>query len=245
VGSGPGENGRTRASGGTRKDTGILTTLKEVPSAKNSPRPKTTQRPGQKGRGRRAPARSRPTRDLPVLPLAIGGIFLAVFLGLIIWYRVQTGGTSAAQVGGQPVNNIQCQTGEQLATHYHAHVDILYHNGPATIPANTGIPSGGNCIYWMHTHDESGIIHIEAPQGQGNRKFTLGDFFAIWGQPLSRSRVATITVGPGQQLKVWVNGTPYTGDPSKIVLKSHEQIVLEIGPPYTDPPPTFTWPAGV
>jgi hypothetical protein len=158
---------------------------------------------------------------------------------------VQSGGGTSTQNGGQPVANIQCETGEQLATHYHSHVDILYKNQPVSIPANTGIPPGSSCLYWLHTHDTTGIIHIEAPRGQGSRQFTLGDFFKIWGQPLSRTRVATIPVGSGTQLRVWVNGIPYTGDPSKIVLKNHEQIVIEIGPPYTEPPPTFTWPAGV
>jgi len=159
---------------------------------------------------------------------------------------VQTGGgTNSAQASVQPVASVQCQNGEQLAVHYHAHVDILYKNQPVIIPANTGIPAGGSCLYWLHTHDETGIIHIEAPKPQANRKFTLGDFFAVWRQPLSRSKVATIPVGSGNDLKVWVNGVPYAGDPSKIVLTEKEQVVLEIGPPYTDPPPTFNWPAGL
>jgi hypothetical protein len=205
----------------------------------SSPRPKTTPR-------RQTHTRTKPTRDLPVLPLAIGGIFLVTFIGLIVWYRVQTGGgTSASQTGGQTVANIQCQTSEQLATHYHAHVDLRYKNQRVAIPANTGIPSSQSCIYWLHTHDESGVIHIEAPRGDASRQFTLGDFFAVWGQPLSSTEVATMTVGSANQLKMWVNGTPYTGDPSKIVLKSNEQIVIEIGPPYSTPPPTFSWPAGL
>ena len=246
MGSGPDQNGRAAAPGGTRKDTGILTTLKEVPSAKNSPRtstaPKTPTRPHPK---RRPPGRTRPTREVPILPLAVGSIFLVAFIGLIVWYHVLTSGSSSAARGGQPVNGIQCQSGEQLAVHYHAHVDILYKNQPVTIPANTGIPTGASCLYWLHTHDESGVIHIEAPKPQANRQFTLGDFFAVWGQPLSRSKIATIPVGSGNELRIWVNGTPYTGDPSKIVLKSQEQIVIEIGPPFTEPPPTFTWPPGL
>ena len=257
MGSGPAGLGAPERPGGTRKDRGILTILKEVPSAKNTPRSKTPTRPspasgakpgaqpgGRGGPRRRTATKARPARDVPVLPLAVGGLFLAVFLVLIVWYKVQTTSSTATNTG-QPVNSIQCETGEQLATHYHSHVDILWKNQPVPIPANTGIPSGSSCLYWMHTHDDSGVIHIEAPVGQASRKFTLGDFFAVWGQPLSRTQVATLQVGSGNQLKVWVNGKPYTGDPSKIVLKSHEQIVIEIGPPFTQPPPTFSWPAGL
>ena len=52
---------------------------------------------------------------------------------------------------------------------------------------------------------------------------------------------ATKAGASGDQLKAWVNGQPYTGDPANIPLASKEQIVLEIGPPLTDRPPTFTW----
>jgi hypothetical protein len=38
-----------------------------------------------------------------------------------------------------------------------------------------------------------------------------------------------------------VDGKPYTGDPAKVVLKSHSDVVVEIGPPFTDPPPAFDW----
>jgi hypothetical protein len=137
------------------------------------------------------------------------------------------------------VANIRCDTGEQLAVHYHAHLEILYRDQPASVPAQIGIP--GNCLYWMHTHDTTGVIHIEAPKDSASRQFKLGEFFQVWGQPLSSKQVATFKTGPGEELKVWVDGQPYTGDPSQIVLKSHEQIVLEIGPPFTDPPPTYTF----
>ena len=36
-------------------------------------------------------------------------------------------------------------------------------------------------------------------------------------------------------------GKPYTGSPRNIVLKSHTQVVVEIGPPLTDPPPAYDW----
>jgi hypothetical protein len=167
----------------------------------------------------------------------VGGVFLLVFIALIVVYKVSTASSGAPN--GPPVGPIRCDTGEQLAVHYHAHVEILHQGTPVTVPAQIGIP--GTCFYWMHTHDTSGIVHIEAPRESASSQFTLGQFFAVWGQPLSSKQVATLTVAPGEQVKAWVNGQPYTGDLSKIVLKSHEQVVIEIGPPFTDPPPTFTW----
>jgi hypothetical protein len=172
------------------------------------------------------------------MPLVVGGFFLALLIALVVVYKIlsQPSGIYGQTVG----NDIRCNSGEMLQTHYHAHLTILYKGAPVTVPAQIGIPSG--CFYFMHTHDDSGAIHIEAPASDVNKQFTLGDFFAVWGQPLSSTQVATLPrLGQGDQLKVWVDGKPYTGDPSKIVLKPHGQVVLEIGPPFTDPPPTYTF----
>ncbi len=192
--------------------------------------PKT--RTGARGAQRRPPARK--GRDLPMLPLVVAGIFVVIFVALLVVYRV-----SSTSASGQPVANIRCDSNEQFATHYHAHLDIIYKGNPVSVPASIGI--GSTCLYWTHTHDTTGVIHIEAPKDAANRKFLLGDFFKVWNQPLSKSQVATLKVGEGEQMKVWVDGQPYQGDPSKIELHSKQQIVIEIGPPFTDPPPTFTW----
>jgi hypothetical protein len=40
---------------------------------------------------------------------------------------------------------------------------------------------------------------------------------------------------------VWVDGKPYGGDPTKIPLAAHTDIVLEIGPPYPAPPKFTDW----
>lgn len=169
------------------------------------------------------------------MPIVVGGIAALVFLAIIVAIILNNRGAAA----GQTINNIRCDQGEQLAVHYHAHVDLIYKGQPVEIPAQTGI-NGTSCFYWLHTHQTTGIIHIEAPQADASRQFTLGDFFAIWNQPLSTKQMATLQVGSSEQLKAWVNGQPYTGNPAKIVLKSHEQVVLEIGPAFVDPP-TFDW----
>ena len=38
------------------------------------------------------------------------------------------------------------------------------------------------CMYWLHTRAADGLIEVQSPVP---RQFTLGDFFAIWNQPLS------------------------------------------------------------
>ncbi|MFY9720772.1 MAG: hypothetical protein WAK16_14120, partial [Candidatus Cybelea sp.] len=102
-------------------------------------------------------------------------------------------------------------------------------------------PATGGCLYWIHTHDGSGVIHLEAPDlapPQGG-PYTLGMLFDIWGQPLQPDDVA----GLKGTVTTYVNGEKYAGDLRTIPLLSHQQIVLEIGTPVV-PPPNYVLPAG-
>ena len=51
-----------------------------------------------------------------------------------------------------------------------------------------------------------------------------------------------------KELKAWVNGTPVTADPTRIVLEDHQQIVLAYGTPAQEPKPvpaSYSWPVGL
>ena len=138
---------------------------------------------------------------------------------------------AAAASKEQPIDGIQCNAGEQTAYHIHTHLTIYDRGHTITIPANTGIPYG-DCLYWLHTHDTSGIIHIEAPAAFRPR---LGEFFDIWGQPLSRRAAGPARVRAGQRMRVYVNSGRYGGDPRLIGLADHRSITIEIGPPFLPP----------
>jgi hypothetical protein len=139
---------------------------------------------------------------------------------------------------GETVGGIACDAQEGQRIHIHQHLVIFDHGHEVAIPPNVGQPAAKRCIYWLHTHTPDGIIHIEAPL---DRSFTLGDFFKVWGQPLSRSKAATAVAAKGGSLKVWVDGKPYAGDPSKIPLEAHTDIVIEAGPPFPKPPRFTNW----
>lgn len=142
---------------------------------------------------------------------------------------------------GQPVDGIQCATQEFVTLHVHSHLAIFNHGKQIQVPRGIGLapvpPSG--CLYWLHTHDASGIIHVEAPRlnAPGGKPFALGMFFDIWGQPLTRTNVAGI-VGP---VTAYVDGVKYDGDLRAIPLLAHQQIVLEVGTP-TPPAPYYLFP---
>jgi hypothetical protein len=99
-----------------------------------------------------------------------------------------------------------------------------------------GVPfvAAGSCFSWLHTHAADGIIHIESPV---QRTYTLGNFFDIWGQPLSRTRV-----GPAKgTVTALYNGQVWTGNPRDIPLDAHSQIQLEVGKPLVAPVHITSW----
>ena len=139
---------------------------------------------------------------------------------------------------GQQVAGISCDEMEGSRIHIHQHLLILDHGKPVTIPNNVGRPVDRACLYWVHTHTPDGIIHIESPT---SRTFALGDFFTIWGQPLSSTQAAGAKADKSTKLKVWVNGKPFKGDPRTIPLTPHADIVIEAGPPFPAPPKFTNW----
>jgi len=153
--------------------------------------------------------------------LAYGGT-----VGTAHW---QNGNTSTGGTGAD-VDGLVCASGMAETYHVHAHLAIVSDGQWLALPANVGIVS--QCNYEMHTHDSTGIIHIETPN---MKTFTLGQFFDIWGMNLSTTQAAGLQARRGHRLSVWVNGAPYAGDPNKIVLKNHETIVIQNGPPFVTP----------
>jgi hypothetical protein len=146
-----------------------------------------------------------------------------------------TGPAAVAQnlFGGLPIDGIHCDAQEGAVEHVHAHLQIFNHAKPLAIPAMIGIPRQGTCLYWIHTHSGDGYIHIESPIV---RTFTLGQFFDIWGEDLSWTKVSDVQAPHGKRLSIWVNGTAWHGkDPRDIVLRDHETIVIQNGPPFAKP----------
>jgi hypothetical protein len=142
---------------------------------------------------------------------------------------------------GQPVDGITCGGMEYGTLHIHTHLSIFYRGTQVQVPRLIGaapIPPQG-CLYWIHTHSTDGIIHVESPQlaPEGSAGFDLGMLFDIWGQPLARDNIAGLR-GP---VVAYVNGTLYDGDLRAIPLRSHQQVVLEVGTP-TVPPPNYVFP---
>jgi hypothetical protein len=132
------------------------------------------------------------------------------------------------------------------ALHIHQHLDLYVAGKRVTIPADIGIAQTASGILFspIHTHDTSGIIHVESPTVG---PFTLGEFFDVWGVRFTSDCLGGDCNSGGAQLRVYVNGHLATRDPTAIRLTSHEEIVVAYGTQAQLPSPipsAYTFPIG-
>ena len=216
----------------------------------SSTRTKAPQRGNRSKPGRRLPPKVKSGPDIPLLPLAVAAILVALAIGLGVYAYANNRPTTQQSAAGIPCDQLQ-----HSQIHYHAALQIIHEGVLTPLPANIGIvtDSSGNpsCYYWLHVHAANkDVIHIESP---ANDTFNLGQFFSVWStwggktQPLDSTHVSTFTLTPDEKLYVYVDAGDgkgpqlFTGDPKTIVLSKHEVISLEItsGTPTT--PPAFEW----
>lgn len=134
---------------------------------------------------------------------------------------------------------------EGTALHIHAHLDVLVNGTAVQVPAEIGIDNATQHISPLHTHDTTGVIHIESPQQ--NATFTLGQFFAEWNVALSADRMGGLVADGTHHLKVYVNGKVRAGDPASLVLAAHDEIALVYGPDSqtVNVPSSYAWTNGL
>jgi hypothetical protein len=161
-------------------------------------------------------------------------ILLIIFISVPVLYN----GEVFAQY--PIIDGIKCDRAEHFNYHYHAHLDIFVDGFSYLIPAGIGIKPP-DCIYWLHTHDTSGIIHIESPE---NKTFTLGQFFDIWGKKFNNSLLFDFKIdnSTDRTLSVYVNGSAINGTSYRdLPLVNHEDISVVYGTP---PPeiPSYEFP---
>jgi hypothetical protein len=133
---------------------------------------------------------------------------------------------------------------EQAAFHVHAHLDIFINGELATVPSQIGINSDAGCLYWLHTHDDRGVIHIEAPI---KREFTLGNFFDIWGQVFNNTHLLD-DEDTNNTISIYVNGikVPTDMDYRSINLNAHDEIAIVYGEmPLDKIPSSYDFPEGM
>lgn len=115
-----------------------------------------------------------------------------------------------AFLGGRPRPTIAdvktaCVQHTGIGMHIHPHLAVILKGEAQTIPANVGIDAG--CMHPIHTHDDSGTLHLEFPTTQDVR---LGQFFEIWGKTFSSQCIFDWCTGEEGTVTMTVNGQENT-----------------------------------
>jgi hypothetical protein len=136
-----------------------------------------------------------------------------------------------------------------LGPRYGVHVEVFGANRVVIVPAGIGtqpprrasagrIFSAG-CYGSLVTLDPTGLVLV----GPGSR-LALSDVFRSWGMPLSTQQVASFTAPAGGRVAVFVDGRRWRGEPGRVPLRRHAEIVLEVGP-HVPPHSSYTFPSGL
>lgn len=110
---------------------------------------------------------------------------------------------------------------------------------PGDVGAVKNADGSPKCTYALQTFGNTGVIHVKAP---APGTFTLGQFFDLWGQPLTSTNVAGLV---GLPIVVYLSEsdgtTAIVADHwQDIELKPHRIITIQVGSPIKEIP-NFTW----
>jgi len=148
--------------------------------------------------------------------------------------------SARAKAAGLPMLGTEGQV-----LHIHAHLDVFVNGKAVTVPADIGIDEAQQQLSPLHTHDTTGVIHIESPT---KADFTLGQVMTEWDVALSAKAIGGLKTGGGDELHVYVNGKERTGNPGAIKLAAHQEIAVVYGKPADTAkvkvPSSYTFPEG-
>ncbi len=136
-----------------------------------------------------------------ILNWAMGLALVVIPIGGLIWY-------SATQPP-IPESDIVSRNG----LHWHPELAIYVKGVKQEIPANLGI---GSVEMPLHTHDSTGVIHLEMSGLVRKEDITLGQFFKIWGKDMGSF---------GTNMKMTVNGKE-NPDYKNYVMHDKDKIEL-------------------
>lgn len=144
------------------------------------------------------------------------GILAALAIGVSLIMLTSSSPASKTPSGSVPIDSMGMM-------HLHTHLTLVIDGKDATVPAQIGIDStlwndhsldsyGMTGMAPLHTHDTSGMIHVESYKV---KDYYLGQLLAIWGLNLSDYKQVTLTV----------NGQPFP-DYQNYVFKDGDKITL-------------------
>lgn len=154
-------------------------------------------------------------------PVAVALVAVAAIAGLGLYFVITPYLTSP------PFPGI---TGESWI-HVHPYLTIDIEGTNITIPDGVGILSGGAVLEPIHTHDASGLLHIELSESDAkSHNYTLGDFFTIWNYTAKTEGTSEAPVLRGNVLPVEFSSSDLLGFHTN---STYQVVLLVDGKPST------------
>lgn len=122
-------------------------------------------------------------------------VLITIPIGGLVWY-----GATRPSI---PEIDIVSKNG----LHWHPGLTITFNGQKQEIPADIGI---GAVHQTIHTHDNSGTLHLEIPGLVKKEDVSLGRFFKIWGKQFSQNCIFDLCNGPKGKVIMLVNGKENT-----------------------------------
>jgi hypothetical protein len=129
---------------------------------------------------------------------------------------------------GRPIGWMLCSV---YPVRFVAHVEVFAARRVAILPSGIG-RRPRSCWYPASTNAPTGVVRLTQP-------VTVGDLFRIWGQAIGPHRLLSFR----GTTRAYLNGRLWRGDPRRIWITRHAQIVLETGG-YVAPHPSYLFPKG-
>lgn len=156
-------------------------------------------------------------------------VVIAVAVGSVWWglaprgQQIQSREQSTVQLYTLPPNDptlTTCISESNVVMRLQVTLKIVINGSQIRIPAKIGDTQ--SCLRPVHTTDASGTISVESPV---NYPYTLKDFFAVWNQHFSKTRIFFFQATGKHTITMTVNGQP-SSDYENHVLSDGEQIVI-------------------
>jgi hypothetical protein len=157
-------------------------------------------------------------------------------------------GTSAAFRPPAPARPVpSCR--RDLGARYGAHLELFATDRVVLVPPGIGVGrpmrveqarvTGARCYGAFVTLDPTGTVAVR----RGLRP-TLGEVFEQWGARLTSRRLLGFRAPAGGRVRVYVGGREAAGDPRRVALFPHAEVVLEVGP-VVPPHRSYAFPSGL
>lgn len=113
---------------------------------------------------------------------------------------------------------------DNLQDHYHAIVRVYVMDEEVPIPEDVGLNDEGCSMRQLHTHDDSGKVHLEFTR-QGVRA-PLEAFFDVWGKHMDETGFDDHRVNESTEFLMFLNTYSYDED-GNVIIDPNDRVQID------------------